>query len=91
MELDDSAFPQVTYRCGASGVPVPVLRGTGLRIQTIVVAAEHWGMEPREIAQEYGVSEEQVHAGLAFYAAHRHKIDLAITVEGILEVEGEQG
>ena len=84
-QLDDPTFPQVTYRRGASGRPVPVLRGTAIRIQTIVVAAKQWGMEPRQIAVEYGVSEEQVHAALAFYGAHVQEIDLAIAEEERLE------
>jgi hypothetical protein len=37
-DLDDPSFPHVTYRRGASGWPVPVIRGTGIRVQTIVVA-----------------------------------------------------
>ena len=90
-QLDDHTFPQVTYRRGASGRPVPVLRGTSIRVQTIVVAAKQWGMEPCQIAREYDVSEEQVHAALAFYAAHVQEIDLAIAEEETLEVEGVHG
>ena len=89
--LDDPGFPQVTYRRGASGRPAPVLRGTAIRVQTIVVAAQRWGMEPRQIAREYGVSEDQAHAALAFYVAHGPEIDLAITEEEALEVEGVHG
>lgn len=33
------AFPNITYRRGASGQPLPALRGTRLRVQTVVVAA----------------------------------------------------
>ena len=49
-QLDDPAFPQIAYRRGAAGIPTPVLRGTGLRVQTIAVAHEHWGMSATEIA-----------------------------------------
>ena len=38
-QLDDPRFPQVTYRRGASGVPTPVLRGTGIRVQAAAIAA----------------------------------------------------
>ena len=38
-DLNDPDFPQITYRRGAAGVPTPVLRGTGIRVQTIMVAA----------------------------------------------------
>ena len=73
--LDDPAFPHITYRRGASGQPTPVIRGTGIRVQTIVSAAQHWGMAPGEIASEYGVTEQQVEECLAFYEAHRAEID----------------
>jgi len=89
--LDDPAFPQITYRRGASGTPVPVLRDTALRVQTIVNAATTWGMEPQRIAAEYAVSETQVNEALAFYAVHRHEIDLAIAAEDILETEAGHG
>lgn len=85
--LDDSDFPHVTYRRGASGHPVPVVRGTGLRIQTLVVAAETWGMEPQQIASEYGISEALVRESLAFYAAHRREIDLALAEEASIEAD----
>lgn len=54
--LDDPAFPQITYRRGASRKPLPVLRGTGIRVQTICVAAHQWGMLPAQIAEEYGIT-----------------------------------
>ena len=90
-QLDDPSYPQVTYRRGASGRPTPVLRGTAIRIQTVVVAAERWGMEPRKIAHEYGISEDQALAALAFYAAHGPEIDRAIAEEEALEAEGAHG
>lgn len=89
--LDDPTFPQVTYRRGASGRPAPVLRGTAIRIQTIVVAALRWGMEVQQIAHEYRVLEDQVQAALAFYAAHRSEIDLAIAEDETLEEAGVHG
>ena len=47
--LDDPAFPRITYRRGASGRPRPVLRGTNLRVQTIVVATKHWDQSRRRL------------------------------------------
>ncbi len=41
--LDDPTFPQITYRRGAGGQPMAALRGTGLRVQTVVVATQTWG------------------------------------------------
>jgi uncharacterized protein (DUF433 family) len=44
-QLDDPDFPGITYRRGVSGWVTPVLRGTGIRVQTIVVDAQ-MGMTP---------------------------------------------
>ncbi|RME42032.1 MAG: DUF433 domain-containing protein [Caldilineae bacterium] len=84
-QLDDPAFPHITYRRGAAGQPVPVLRGTGLRVQTIVVAAQQWEMSPAQIADAYGLTESQVEEALAFYQAHRPEIEAAIAAERALE------
>ena len=83
--LDDSAFPHVTYRRGAAGEPVPVLRGTGIRVQALVVAVRQWGLAPAQVAAEYGLTEAQVDDAMAFYAAHRTEIDAAISAEQTLE------
>jgi len=86
--LDDPVFPHVTYRRGASGQPTPVLRGTGVRVQSVVVAARHWGMSSREIADEYGVAEHQIKDALAFYEAHRPEIDADLAMEDAQEQAG---
>ncbi len=44
----DARFPDIIYRRGASGQAVPVLRGIGLRVQTILIAAQQWGLSPEE-------------------------------------------
>ncbi|HOV49364.1 MAG TPA: DUF433 domain-containing protein [Anaerolineae bacterium] len=82
--LDDPAFPRVTYRRGAAGTPTPVLRGTGIRVQTVVVAREQWQMTPAQIADEYGLMAAQVEEALAFYAAHRAEIEAALKAEETL-------
>lgn len=84
-QLDDPAFPDITYRRGASDQPLPVLRGTGLRVQTVVVAAQQWGLSPNQIAAEYGLTEAQVNNALAFYAAHTSEIDAVLAAEQTLE------
>jgi uncharacterized protein (DUF433 family) len=83
--LDDPAFPRVTYRRGASGQPMPVLRGTGIRIQTVAVAANQWDMTPDQIAAEYGLTVAQVKEALAFYRAHRVEIDADLAAEKMIE------
>ncbi|MCL5123454.1 MAG: hypothetical protein M1511_02935 [Deltaproteobacteria bacterium] len=48
---NDPRFPYITYRRGSSGIPTPIIRGTGIRVQTFVVAhyihAIHRGLLPR--------------------------------------------
>ena len=83
--LDDPEFPQITYQRGAAGTPTPVLRGTGVRVQTIVGAVRSWALSPEEIASEYDLSKAQVKEALAFYEAHREEIDAAISMEEDLE------
>lgn len=84
-QIGRQAFPNITYRRGASGQLLSVLHGTNLRVQTVVIAAGQWGLSPNEIVVEYGLSEAQVNEALAFYAAHRSEIDAAITAEQTLE------
>jgi len=73
-QLDDLEYPQITYRRGASGIPVPVLRGTGLRVQTVAIANDIWGMAPGEIAEEFGLTQHQIEEALAYYDSHRTEI-----------------
>lgn len=86
-QLDDPAFPHVTYRRGAAGIPTPILRGTGIRVQTIVIAHEHWGMSAADIAAEYGLPPAQIEAALAFFAAHRAEIGAYMEREELLAGE----
>lgn len=88
-QLADPAFPRITYRRRAGGPPVPVLSGTGIRVQTVVVAARDWRLPPAEIAAEYGIGETQVKEALAFYQLHAQEIDAALAAEqGIEEARG---
>ena len=82
--VDDPDFPGISYRRGASRQPTPVLRGTGIRVQTIAIAANTWGMSPAEIANEYDIPETQIREAQAFYEAHRAEIDAAIEAEEAL-------
>jgi uncharacterized protein (DUF433 family) len=83
--LDDPNFPGIAYRRGASGIPVPILRGTGIRVQTIVISNREWSESPVEIAAQYGLSESQVNEALNFYQAHQAEIDLLIQSDSMLE------
>ena len=81
-EGEDSNFPNVTYRRGASGTLSAVLRGTGIRVQTIVIAAD--GMSPTEIAKNYNLTVAQVQEALNFYKVHHAEIDAFIQAEAAL-------
>jgi len=83
-QLDDPTFPQITYRRGAAGRPVPVLRGTGIRVQTIAVA-QAWGLSAEQIAAEYDLDKAQIREALAFYQAHRQEIEADLAAEQALE------
>jgi uncharacterized protein (DUF433 family) len=81
--LDDPNFPNITYRRGASGSVSPVLRGTGIRVQTIALAGQdHTSVE---IAEDYDLPLKQVQEALSFYDAHRAEIDAHIQAEAALE------
>jgi uncharacterized protein (DUF433 family) len=79
-QLDDPKFPGITYRRGASGWVTPIMRGTGIRVQTVAVDIQQ-GMNIKEIAAEYELGAERVREALAFYEAHRPEIDANIQAE----------
>jgi uncharacterized protein (DUF433 family) len=84
--LDDPNFPGIAYRRGASGIPVPVLRGTGIRVQTIVISNREWNETPTEIAVQYDLPEGLVKDALRFYQAHQAEVDLLIHSDSMLEM-----
>jgi len=83
--LDDPDFPLITYRRGASGIPTPVIRGTGIRVETIVVAHQHWGQSAAELAEEYDLPLEAVENALAYYQVNQEEIDTLIRIEQEIE------
>lgn len=80
-QLDDPEFPQITYRRGSAGIPVPVVRGTGIRVQAIMMAHEQWQMDAAALATEYGLPVKQIEEALAFASAHRAEIETHIAYE----------
>lgn len=85
--LDDPVYPNITYRRGASGTLSPVLRGTGIRVQTIILASRN--NTPAEIAEDYDLPQAQVQEALGFYEVHRAEIDAHIQAEAALEPKHE--
>ena len=88
--LDDPRFSQITYRRGSSGIPTPVLRGTGVRVETIVIAHQSWGMPAEKMADEYGLPVEAVQEALNYYAAHPEEIDALIQLEKSIEARHDK-
>jgi uncharacterized protein (DUF433 family) len=86
--LDDPNFPGITYRRGASGWITPVIRGTGIRVQTIILDSQI-GLSPEQIAAEYEQDVNRISEALTFYKAHRPEIDANIRTEQ--ELEGNRG
>jgi len=84
--LADPNFSGIGYRRSPTGQPVPVLQGLGIRVQTIVVCHQNWGMSSAQIAEDYGVSESRVKEALAFYQAHRAEIDTSLQADSQLEL-----
>lgn len=80
-ELDDTRFPCVVYKRSIAGQPIPKIRGTNIRVQTITIAHRDWGLSHAQIAQEYDLTDSQVHDAWAFYLAHRDEIDAVIAAE----------
>ena len=76
-----ASFSLIAYRQGTSGQIFPVVKGTGVRVQTLAIAAHKWGMNAAQIADEYDLSEEQVTEALRFYAVNKEQVDLAIASE----------
>ena len=84
-QLNDPNFPKIAYRQGASGQPVAIISGTGIRVQTIAIAAHQWELSPNQIAEEYELTKAQVNEALSFYAAHQTETDRAIAEEQAIE------
>jgi len=83
--LDAPAFPGITYRRGASGRPTPFLRGTGVRVQTLVMEVQRWHQDVGQAAAEHELPEARVREALSFYEAHRSEVDAALQAERVLE------
>jgi uncharacterized protein (DUF433 family) len=82
--LDDPNFPGITYHRGASGWVTPVIRGTGIRVQTIVTHLSQ-GLSPEQVAAEYELDAHRIREAQTFYEAHRSEIDSSIRAEQEME------
>ena len=84
-ELNDPNFPLITYRRGsASDFPIPVIRGTGVRVQTLVQWIK-FGESPKKVAEDYDLDIKQIQEAQAFYKVHKTEIDANIKYENDME------
>ena len=81
----DLKFPGITYRRNASSTLIPILRGTGIRVQTIVIANRKWNESPKVIAEQYDLPVSRIEEALAFYQAHQAEVDMLIQSDAKLE------
>lgn len=56
----------------------PCIAGTSIEVSVVVVAKIIHGLEPDEIAADYGLSLAQVYAALAYYYENKQAIDASI-------------
>jgi uncharacterized protein (DUF433 family) len=87
--LDDPNFPAITYRKGASGWVQPVLRGTGIRVQTIAMELKS-GVTVQKIAEDYKIGLQTIKEALSFYEVHKVEIDASILSEQKLAEQIDQ-
>jgi len=80
-QLADPDHPNIVYRRGASGIPTPVVRSTGVRVQTVATAVRRWELTPEAVAADYDLPLSVVREALAFYDAHRREVDASIGEE----------
>lgn len=75
----------IETRNGSGGSVAPVVSGTGIRVQTLYIAATQWQLSVEEIAVQFDLTEQQVTDALGFAATHRDEIEQALQVETQLE------
>ena len=85
--LDDPDFPHITYRRKGRGPTEAVVRGRNIRVQTLVAAANKWGLDPSHLAEAYDLTAAQVKEALAFYEAHHQELDASIAAERTLDTD----
>ena len=57
---NEQAFLQIQYRTGTRGQTNASIKGTGIRVQTIVIVGTEWTWDVNKIAEEYELSPAQV-------------------------------
>jgi len=84
-KLEDPNFPSITYKLDTEYQLVPILRGKGIRVQSLVIAYYDWQESTAEIAKQYDLTKSLVNECLGFYNAHKNAIDALINENTALE------
>ena len=77
-KIDDPNFPDITYKLDVDNQPLPMIKGKGIRVQTLVIAFYDWKESVVEISQQYDLPQKTVKQALAFYEAHKKVVDALI-------------
>ncbi len=83
--LNDPEFPSISYKRDTTNQLIPIIRGKGVRVQTIVIASRQWKETVVDIAKQYGLSKKMVEDALSFYSAHKNMVDALIAENELLE------
>ena len=83
--LNDPEFPSISYKRNSTNQLVPIVRGKGIRVQTIVIASTKWNESVADICKQYDLTKKMVEDALGFYAAHKILVDGLIAENELLE------
>lgn len=83
--LHDPEFPSITYRRDTTNQLIPVIRGKGIRVQTIVIASKQWNESVADICEQYDLSKKMVVDALGYYSAHKNIVDALIAENESIE------
>jgi uncharacterized protein (DUF433 family) len=83
--LNDPEFPSISYKRNSTNQLVPIIRGKGIRVQTIVIASEQWRESVADICKQYDLTKKMVDDALGFYSAHKIFVDALIAENALLE------
>jgi uncharacterized protein (DUF433 family) len=83
--LNDPEFPSISYRRDSTNQLIPIIRGKGIRVQTIVIASTQWKETVADICKQYDLSKKMVDDALGFYSAHKKIVDALIAENELLE------
>jgi uncharacterized protein (DUF433 family) len=83
--LNDPRFPSISYKRDSTNQLIPMIRGKGIRVQTIVIASKQWNESVVDICRQYDLSKKMVEDALGFYSAHKNIVDSLIAENELLE------